>query len=63
MSLQFGVNGDVALRRHKNGALRADAKYFQADAFMVGNVALDDYIEQTIRKRMLRHFCLHYLQA
>ena len=48
---QFGLEADVALRRTPNGALMAEARYFQANAFMVGNVALDDYIEQTIRKR------------
>lgn len=51
MPFQFGLKGDVALRRSPNGALLAEAKYLQAKAFMVGHVALDDYIEQTIRKR------------
>lgn len=45
---QFGVKGDVALRRRPNGALSAEAKYFQADEFRVGDVKLDNYIKKTV---------------
>ena len=49
---QFGVKGDVALRRVPNGALSAQAKYFQAKEFRVGDVKLDKYI-QSILQSML----------
>ena len=72
---QFGAAGDVALRRIHGGALSAEATYFQADEFrvgqvrldnyiqnivqaMLGDVTLEEYIEQTVRQRELVIYCL-----